>query len=174
MDFGKPVNRTWASFNNFVGKLVVIIPQYVGKSGFPKQNRDGQTYYPDQTVAYIVPVESVEGTNNQGKPFAHEVGKPVISGITVKARNQLGEMGEPILARVVKGQARNGAGAPTILQDPTPEEVELARSVLADFDASGLAPLTDRGSRDAEPEQAPQVQPVVTPERAQTPPWKAQ
>lgn len=167
--FSKPKTRTTAAFNNFMGKLVVIVPHAVTKSQFPRTNKDGSSYYPDQTVAHVVPVEDAVGTNNQGKSFSHPAGQPVLSYISVKARNQLGEFGEPILGRVVKGQARNGAGAPTVLGEPTDEDVALAERVLKDFDPSALDAPTIR-------QDSPETQAAtedVTPERSESKaPWQ--
>lgn len=177
MEFGTPVKRETASFNCFMGKLVVIVPHKVVKSTFPKTNSKGESYFPDQTIAHLIPVELTEGTyqqgKNAGKAFRYEAGEPVLTYIGVKARTQLGDFGTATLGRIGKGEARNGAGAPTILKDPTPDEVALATSVLADFD---ITTLKFSGGREEEAqEEAPVAQaPVVTPERVQTPPWKTQ
>jgi hypothetical protein len=186
MDFGKPVVRNnWASFSNLMGALVVIVPHFTQKSERSKQNSQGETYFPDETIASIIPVQDVAGTNSyNGKPFDYKAGTAYWTTISVKARTQLGDPGQPILARIGKGQARNGAGAPTVLIDPTDDDVALATAVLADFDPETLSAPPQRST----PVEYQPARENVTPERTQgfatggyvgqapsgpaTPPWR--
>jgi len=174
MDFGKPVIRSnWASFSNLMGTLVVIVPHYTQKSERPKQNSKGESYYPDETIASVIPVEDASGVNPyNGKPFEYKAGTAYWTTISVKARTQLGDPGQPILGRISKGQARNGAGAPTVLADPTEEDAALATRVLADFDPETLTAPPQRSA----PVEAQPAYQNVTPERAPAgpaaPPWR--
>jgi hypothetical protein len=164
MDFGKPVVRNnWASFSNLMDTLVVIVPHFTQKSDRAKQNSRGESYYPDETIASVIPIEDVSGINRfNNKPFEYKAGVAYWTTISVKARTQLGDPGQPILGRIARGQAKNGAGAPTVLADPTPEDEALATRVLADFDPETLVAPPAR--------TAPVEQPAyenVTPERTQ-------
>ena len=89
MEFNAPVKRTSASFNHFMGKLVVIVPHEVVKSTFPKTSSKGVTYFPDQTIAHLIPVELTEGTivqgKDAGKAFRYEAGEPVLTYIGVSS-----------------------------------------------------------------------------------------
>ena len=111
---------------------------------------------------------------NAGKAFRYEPGEPVLTYIGVKARTQLGDFGTATLGRIVKGEAKNGAGAPTVLADPTPEDLAKAQALLSDFDPSQLSYQPRRNSEPEVQEAPAQAAPVITPERTATPPWKVQ
>lgn len=163
MQFNKPTSTEKAKFKNFVGSLVVIVPHQVTKSRFTKTTKDGSTYYPDQTIASVIPVEDIAFRNSDGENVSHDAGTAYRTYIGVKAQKQLGGLGEPVLARVVKGKAQGSFAPATILQDPTEEEVALAGKVLADFDLDALnasyQPINT--ASDPDPEGLPPAQAAV-------------